>query len=165
MNSSLLEMLEIDFQKLADTHKSGDSIDQKAIDSLTTDKTKFNTPLSKWCSLSESDNFQTSTHNHYTSSVVSASKTGSNALSQSSSKHHDALIKLKLVELKAQQSEERKEDDFYCAQREVEHKVQATLKLKLLDMKVNRNNDENKRYEVAKPVKIHHTNQKCGSKQ
>ena len=59
-------------------------------------------------SLSEPDNFQTSAHNRYTSSLFGASEAGSSSSNQSSSKRREAIIKLKLAELEAQQLRKRR---------------------------------------------------------
>ena len=109
---SVALQINLDFQMIADALKSGDPVDHEAIDSLTKEKTEFEARLSKWFKvrqpLSEPDNFQTSAHNRYTSSLVGASEAGSNTLSQSSSKRREAIIKLKLAELEAQQTAERR---------------------------------------------------------
>ena len=121
---SVALQIDLDFQTIADDLKSGDPIDHKAIDSLTKEKTEFDTRLSEWFKarqpLSEPDNFQTSAHNRYTSSLVGASEAGSSTSSRSSSKHQEAIIKLKLAELEAQQTAERTKEDSLRAQ----HKVQ-----------------------------------------
>ena len=176
---SVALQIDSDFQTIADDLKSDDPVDHEAIDFLTKEKTEFDTRLSEWFKarqpLSEPDNFQNSAHNRYTSSLVGASEAGSSTSSRSSSKRREAIIKLKLAELEAQQTAERtKEDslraqrkvqeDSLRAQREVERKVErATLELKLWDEEVNRTNDENIRYDVTKPLKFHHTNQQSGS--
>ena len=69
-----------------------------------------------------------------------------------------------MAELEAQKTAERTKEDSLRAQREVEREVeQATLELKLWDEEVNRTSDENISYNVAKPLKFHHTNQQSGS--
>ena len=165
---SVALQIDSDFQTIADDLKSGNPVDHKAIDSLTKEKMEFDTRLSEWFKarqpLSEPDSFQTSEHNRYTSSLVSASKAGSSTLSRSSSKRQEAIIKLKLAEFEAQQTKERTKEDSLHAQREVECKVKrATLKLKLWDEEVNQTSDENIRYDVTKPLKFHYTNQQSGS--
>ena len=135
--------------------------------------------MSEWFkvrkSFSKRDNFQTSAHKRYTSSLVGASEAGSSTSSRSSLMRREAIIKLKLAKLEAQQTKERTKEDYLRtqreiqkdslrAQREVERKVQrATLELKLWDEEVNRTSDENIRYDITKPVKVHHTNQQSGS--
>ena len=131
-------------------------------------KTEFDTRLSEWFKakqpLSEPDNLQTFAHNRYTSSLVGASEAGSSTSSQSSSRRREAVLKVKLAELEAQQTAERTKEDSIRAQREVERKVErATLELKLWDEEVNRTSDENIRYDVTKPLKFHHTNPQSGS--
>ena len=133
--------IDLDLQKVADALKSGDPVDQEAIDSFTEEKTEFDTRLSEWFkvrkSLCESDNFQTSAHYRYTSNLVGASKAGLSISSHSSSKRR-GVIKLKLAELEAQQTKERTKEDSLRAQREIERTVQqATLELKLWDEEVN----------------------------
>ena len=154
--------IDSDFQTIADDLKSGNPVDHEAIDSLTKEKTDFDTRLSEWFKarqpLSEPDNFHTSAHNRYTSSLVGASEAGSSTSSRSSSKRREAIIKLKLAELEAQQTAERTKEDSLRAQREVERKVErATLELKLWDEKVNRTSDENIRHDVTKPLRFHQT--------
>ena len=176
---SVALQIDLDFQTIADALKSGDPVDHEAIDSLTKEKTEFDTRLSKWFKarqpLSEPDNFQTSAHNRYTSSLVGASEAGSSTSFRSSSKRREALIKLKLAELEAQQTAERTKEDSLCAQRkvqedslraqrEVERKVErATLELKLWNEEMNRTRNENVRYDVTNPLKFHDTNQQSGS--
>ena len=165
---SVALQIDSDFQTIADDLKSGDPVDHEAIDSLTKEKTEFDTRLSEWFKarqpLSEPDNFQASAHNRYTSSLVGASEAGSSTSSRSSSKRREAIIKLKLAELEAQQTAERTKEDSLRPQREVERKVErATLELQLWDEEVNRTSDENIRYDVTKPLKFHHINQQSGS--
>ena len=165
---SVALQIDLDFQMIADILKSGNPVDHEAIDSLTKEKTEFDTRLTEWFkarqSLFEPDNFQTSAHNRYTSSLIGASEAGSSTSSRSSSKRPEAIIKLKLAELEAQQTAERTKEDSLRAQREVERKVErATLEQKLCDEEVNRTSDENIRYHVTKPLKFHHTNQQSSS--
>ena len=150
---SVALQIDSDFQTIADNLKSGDLVDHEAIDSLTKEKTEFDTRLSEWFKarqpLSEPDNLQTSAHNRYTSSLVGASEAGSSTSSRSSSRRREAIIKLKLAELEAQQTAERTKEDSLCAQckvqedslraqHEVKRKVErATLELKLWDKEVN----------------------------
>ena len=88
---SVALQIDFDFQKVADALKSGDPVDQEAIDSLTKEKTEFDTRPSEWFkvrqSLSEPDNFRISAHNRYSSTLVGASEAGSSTLSRFSSRH------------------------------------------------------------------------------
>ena len=69
-----------------------------------------------------------------------------------------------MAELEAQHTAERTKEDFLCAQREVERKVErATLELKLCDEEMNPTGGENIRYDVTKSLKFHHNNQQSGS--
>ena len=45
---SVALQIDSDFQKVADALKSGDSVDQESIDSLTKEKTELDTRLSEW---------------------------------------------------------------------------------------------------------------------